>query len=83
VRLVALTQTDSTGEEKPCRPNRTLRAQRDSGVLFVGATDDEEPVWVRLQGNSVLEHGQLVPRSRSCSICADRTGGAEREGVSV
>lgn len=50
---VALKQTDSTGEERPCRLNRTLDAQREPGVLFVGATDDEEPVWARLQGNSV------------------------------
>jgi hypothetical protein len=36
-----------------CATTLNLRAQRKPGTLFVGVTDDDEPVWVRKQGNSV------------------------------
>jgi hypothetical protein len=50
---VTLDAVDSGVDGDHCRARLTLRAQREPGVLYVGATNDDEPVWVRRQGNSV------------------------------
>src|SRR5690606_22263596 len=36
-----------------CSLRQTFRAQREPGRLYVGAADDGEPVWARLQADSV------------------------------
>ena len=41
--------------EDTCRTDSTLKARRERGVLYVGATDDHEPVWVRRQTPDSVE----------------------------
>jgi hypothetical protein len=38
-----------TTRRERCQRNLLLRGQRDSGKLYVGATNDHEPVWLRRQ----------------------------------
>ncbi|MDA0180202.1 hypothetical protein OJ997_07845 [Solirubrobacter phytolaccae] len=45
---VSLLRTESLDRDDRCRFDGTLRAERDPGTLFVGSTDDDEPVSVRL-----------------------------------
>ena len=44
---VSLLRTESLDRSDRCRFDGTLRAERDPGTLYVGATDDDEPVMVR------------------------------------
>ena len=48
---VSLLRTESLDRSDRCRFDGTLRAERDPGTLFVGATDDDEPVMVRRRGD--------------------------------
>ena len=48
VRLVVRSQ-NHPAPAMPCAIRLSMRAQRAPGVLYVGAADDEEPVWVRRQ----------------------------------
>lgn len=43
----------SRDRHERCRGELDLPAKRDPGVLYVGATDDDEPVWVRRVGKNV------------------------------
>jgi len=44
---LSLLRTASLDSSDRCRFDGTLRAERDPGTLYVGATDDDEPVMVR------------------------------------
>lgn len=46
---VSLLRTESLNRHDRCRFDGTLQAERDPGRLFVGATDDDEPVLVRVK----------------------------------
>lgn len=46
---VSLLRTESLDRSDRCRFDGTLQAEREPGRLFVGATDDDEPVWVRVK----------------------------------
>jgi hypothetical protein len=53
---VSLLRTESLNRSDRCRFDGTLQAERDPGRLFVGATDDDEPVLVRVkEDNASLE----------------------------
>ncbi|RKQ87229.1 hypothetical protein C8N24_5249 [Solirubrobacter pauli] len=44
---VSLLRTERLDPSDRCRFDGTLRAERDPGTLYIGATDDDEPVIVR------------------------------------
>jgi hypothetical protein len=50
---IRLRSSDSRDARDRCSGVLRVRARREPGVLYAGATDDGEPVWVRREGNSI------------------------------
>lgn len=50
---IRLRSVASDDRDDRCYGELRLRARREPGVLYVGATDDDEPVWFRREGDVV------------------------------